>query len=67
MNHPAILQEWKWNIYAKEYEKNMLLCSKPSAKKIINRIDKSDHWPQSIKRTIECFPFLDIRNLLEKK
>ena len=22
--------------------------------------DNSDHWPKSIKRTIECFPFLDI-------
>ena len=28
--------------------------------KKINRIDKSEHWPQSIKSIIECFPFLDI-------
>ena len=58
--HPAILQEWKLNIDAKEYEKHMLICRKPSSKKRINRIDNSDHWPESIKRTIEWFPFLDI-------
>ena len=32
-NRVAILQEWKLNIDAKEYEKNMLHCSKPSEKK----------------------------------
>ena len=31
--HPDILQEWKFNIDAKEYEKNMLHYSKPSEKK----------------------------------
>ena len=39
--HTAILQEWKLNIDAKEYEKNMLICRKPSSKKRINCIDKS--------------------------
>ena len=38
----------------------MLLCHKPSPKKIINRIDNFDHWPESIKRTIKQFIFLDI-------
>ena len=38
----------------------MLIMHKPSPKKRINRIDNSDHWPESIKRTIEWFPFLDI-------
>ena len=33
--HPAILQEWKLNIDAKEYEKNMLHYSKPSKKNLI--------------------------------
>ena len=27
----------------------------------------TDHWPQSIKRTIECFPFLDIMEFTGKK
>ena len=29
--HPAIIQEWKLNIDAKEYEKNILICRKPSS------------------------------------
>ena len=65
--HPAIPQEWKLNIDAKEYEKNMLICRKPSSKKRINCIDKSNHWPESIKRTIECFPFLDIMEFTGKE
>ena len=39
---------------------------KPSSKKRINRLDNFDHWPESIKRTIECFPFLDIMEYTEK-
>ena len=58
--HPEILQEWKLNIDAAEYEKNMTLTHLPSLKKRINRIDNFEHWPESIKTTIEWFPFLDI-------
>ena len=57
--HPAIIQEWKLNIDAAEYEKNMSLTHLPSTKKI-NRIDDFEHCPASIKTTIEWFPFLDI-------
>ena len=31
--HPAIIQEWKLNIDAAEYEKNMTLSNVPSTKK----------------------------------
>ena len=41
--HPEILQEWKLNIDAKEYEKNILLFRVPSTKKIINRIENFEH------------------------
>ena len=63
----AILQEWKLNIDAKEYEKNMLLCHKPSSKKRINLIENFYHWPESIKRTIEWFPFLHIIEYTENE
>ena len=38
----------------------MFLTHLPSSKKEINRIDNSEHWPTSIKTTIEWCPFLDI-------
>ena len=44
----------------------MLIMLKASSKKIINRIDESEHWPQSIKSVIECFPFLDIMEFTGK-
>ena len=37
--HPEIIQEWKLNIYAAEYEKNMAKSHLPSHKKKINLID----------------------------
>ena len=45
IHHPSILQEWKLNIDAKEYEKNMILFHVPSTKKRMNRIDNVEHWP----------------------
>ena len=41
--HPAILQEWKLNIDAAEYKKNMTLTHLPSLKKRINCIDNFEH------------------------
>ena len=38
----------------------MILSHVPSLKKIKNRIDNFEHWPESIKTTIKWFPFLDI-------
>ena len=58
--HPAIIQEWKLNIDASEYEKNMTLSHVPSYKKIIYRIDDFEHWPESIKSTLQWFPFHEI-------
>ena len=37
--HPEIIQEWKLNIDAVEYEKNMTLSHVPSYNKNINHID----------------------------
>ena len=43
----------------------MILTHLPSLKKIINRIDNFEHWPESMKTTIEWFPFLDIMEYTE--
>ena len=43
----------------------MILFHVPSIKKRINRIDNFEHWPASIKTTIEWFPFLDIMEYTE--
>ena len=58
--HPVIIQEWKLNIYAAEYEKNMTLTHVPSTKKIINRKDEFKHWPELIKSTMQWFLFLEM-------
>ena len=57
INHPSIIQEWKLNIDAAEYEKNMAKTNIPSDKKKINRQADHDHWPASIKPTCQRFPF----------
>ena len=38
----------------------MNLKNVPSTKKITNRKDEFKHWPESIKSTIQWFPFLEI-------
>ena len=38
----------------------MSLTHLSSYKNKINRIDDFEHWPASIKTTVEWFPFLDI-------
>ena len=58
--HPEIIQEWRLNIDAAEYVKHTTLTLVPSTIKQINRIDNFEHWPASIKTTIEWFPFLGI-------
>ena len=55
--HPSIIQEWKLNIDAADYETNMAKSHLPSHKKKINRIDDFEHWPASIKSTPQWFPF----------
>ena len=51
--------KWKLNIDAAEYEKNMTLTHVPSTKKI-NSKDEFKHWPESIKSTMQWFPFLEM-------
>ena len=58
--HPSIIQEWKLNIDATEYEKNMTLSNVPSYLKKFNRIDDFEHCPESIKSTLQWFPFHEI-------
>ena len=38
----------------------MTLSHVPSYKKQINRIDDFEHWPESIKSTLQWFHFLEI-------
>ena len=71
INHPSLLQEWKLNIDAAEYEKNIdANLYKASEKNKINCIDSDDYWQSSIKDTIKWFPFLAIMentsNIMEK-
>ena len=72
IHHLPLLQEWKLNIDAEEYEKNMKAnMYKPSEKNKIHRVDGDEHWPTSTKETIQWFPFLTITehtaNILWKK
>ena len=61
INHPTLLQEWKLNLDAAEYERNIdANFYKTSEKKKFNRIDSDDYWPTSIEDTIQWFPFLTI-------
>ena len=53
-----MLQLWKLNLDAEEYENNMKAnMYKPSEKKIFNCVDTVNHWPTSIKKKIQLFPF----------
>ena len=72
INHPALLQEWKLNIDAAEYKRNINAnLYKPSEKNKFNRVDSDYFWPTSIKETIKWFPFLTIMEytakIMEKK
>ena len=61
IHHLELLQEWKLNLDAAEYEKNMKPnMNKPSEKKKIHCFNSDEHWPTSIKDSIQWFPFLTI-------
>ena len=63
-----MLQEWKLNLDAAEYENNMKAkIYKPSEKNKFNCVDSDEHWPTSIKNKIQWFPFLNIMEYTEKK
>ena len=68
INHPELLQEWKLNLDAADYEKNMKAnMYKPSEKKKFNCVDNHKHWPASIKNKMQCFSFLTIMEHTAKK
>ena len=61
INHPSLLQEWKLNLDAAEWERNIDSdLYKTSEKNKFNRIDSDNYWPTSIKDIIQWFPFLTI-------
>ena len=50
IDHPALIEEWKQHIDAAAYEKNLDQYVKmPSIKKKIDRNNKTEYWPTSIK------------------
>ena len=57
----ALLKEWKLNIDAAQYERNIGANPyKPYEKNKIHRVDSGEHWSTSIKETIRWFPFPNI-------
>ena len=61
LDHPALLEEQKQNIYADAYEKNLNQYVKlPSKKKEMDIHDSLDYWPKIIKDGINWLSFLDI-------
>ena len=68
IHHPALLQEWKLNLYAEEYDFFLMAYMyKPSEKKKIDCVDSDDHCPTSTKETIQWFLFLIIMEHTTKK
>ena len=56
-----MIQEWRLNIDATEYERNIdANLYKTSEKKKTDRVDSSEHCTTSIRETIQWFPFLTI-------
>ena len=46
INHPALFQEWKLNLDAEDYERNIdANLYKPSEKKEFNRHNSDTYWP----------------------
>ena len=61
LDHPALIKELKQNIDADAYEEKINQDVKlPSKKKIIDRYDKTEYCPTSIKEGLNWFPFFDI-------
>ena len=68
IHHPSLLQEWKLNIDAAEYENNMkAIMYKPSEKKKFNCVDSDKHWPASIKKRFCGFLLLPLWKILQIK
>ena len=59
--HPALIEDWKQNINAAAYEKNLYKDLKiPSINKQIDRDDKTEYWPTSIEESLNWLPFFHI-------
>ena len=66
INHPELLQEWKLNIDAAAYERNIdANMYKHSNKKEIDCNDRDLYWPSKIKDTIQCFTLSPLWNTLQ--
>ena len=56
--HPALIEEWKQNLDADDYEKNLNQYVKiPSIKKKIDCNDKTEYYPTSIKESLNWLHF----------
>ena len=56
-----MLQEWKLNLDAADYERNIdANLYKPSDKNKFNRHNSDKYWPKPIKYTIQWFTFITI-------
>ena len=61
IDYPVFLQEWKLNLDASEYERNIdANLYKPSRKKKFNCHNSDKYWPIPIKYTIQWFPLITI-------
>ena len=64
--HPALIQEWRLNLDAADYERNIdANLYKTSEKNKFNHVDSDEIWPTSIKYTIQWFPFFTIMEHIE--
>ena len=62
--HPEIIQEWKLNIDAAEYEKNMTLSHVPSTNKLIVLMISNTGLSQ-LNQLFNGFLFLKLWNILK--
>ena len=58
IDHPELIEEWKQNLDAADYENNLNQDVKiQSIKKKIDYNDKTEYWPKIIKESINWLPF----------
>ena len=61
IDHPVLIEEWKQNLDAAAYGKNLHEDVKlPSRKKKIDRNNKTEFWTTSIKEGLNWLPLCDI-------
>ena len=68
LDHPVLIKELKQNLDAAAYEKNLNQDVKiPSIKKKIDRNNKTEYWPTSIKESLSWLSFLYIMGFTKEK